>query len=895
MKKSIILLLAMVCTITACQESQVEEVRDIDNCSSHHFCIETSFPSLDADNAETRSSIQPKITLKWSDGDLISVVNLTTGKNLLGNLVARVDDDQVYFEGDLSGSVRTGDKLAAIYPCQNYSGISNITDIAFDLSAQTCSSMNEVPFFAYSLFTCKTVGVVNVESPFIIPVSFNQIAISNIAPNTKIEYIELSNVGNSLLFNVNKTTGTLDLTSTTGKVRITPEAKYSGDDSSLFAYCALAESKASDRSIVVKALPNIYTAEWAKSAMGTSKYYTSIASDFITTEYKAFMVSEPSSLEVGAEGGKLIFNVSSENKDWTVSSIPNLDITPSSGSSCENLEVVINVPKNEGYSEKTYLIKFETADFKYTYSIKQDILASNRRIEFPDMNLKKYLLNNYDLDEDGGINEEEAANITMVSCPNKQIADLTGLEKCKNITTINCSGNYISEIRLPGLTKLSSLICYGNPIEILDLSNCSALRVLNIQSSADNAIVENELKLTYYDQAESLTIDVTNTVMDRIYVCRSNKLAYLDVSKNTHLTQLRAYVNPNLNSIDVSTLVNLEILDLGDCAFADLDVSQNVLLTKLFVTNNKLNTLNISQNKQLKQLKCKGNQLSSLKILNNDQLEILDASDNQLSAINVRNNASLKDLRISNNVDITLLDLKSNTALETLYADGLSITAIDLVENSGLSVISLTNNELLTHAYMWDDFNSYRGCLYVDHNFTFATSSGTTLRESYVIGSYVTPIGDTQSGVICMPGYVMSISERSCKWSTQTGDIGATNFDDGMKNREAFESVLASYATADLSKFYAFKFCMDFGQDWYLPALNELKKIYSNVSELNAMLTKIGGTILDTSPYWSSTEYNGSRAYYLKFNTGESDDCYKTLSEYSNYYYGHKVRAIRAL
>ena len=893
MKKSIILLLAMVCTFTACQ---VEEMRDVDECSSHHFCIETSFPSIEADNVETKSSIQPRITLKWSDGDLISVVNLTTGKNLLGDLVARVDDDQVYFEGDLSGSVRAGDKLAAIYPCQNYSGISNITDISFDFSAQTCSSMNEVPFCAYSIFTCETVGVVRVESPFIIPVSFNQIAISNIEPKTKIEYIELSNVGNNLLFTVNKSTGTLDITSTSGKVRITPEAKQSGADGSLFAYCALAESNASARSIVVKALPNIYTAEWAQSAMSTAKYYTSIASDFTKVEYKYFMVSEPSSLEVEAEGGRLIFNVSSDNKDWTVSSIPDLNITPSSGSNCENLEVVVDVPKNEGYSEKSYLITFEAADLKYTYTIKQDILPSNKRVEFPDMNLRKYLLNNYDLDDDGGINEEEAANITMVSCPNKQIADLTGLEKCKNITTINCSGNYISEIRLPGLTKLSSLICYDNPIEVLDLSNCSALRVLNILNSTDNAINGNKLQIMNYDQAESLTIDVSNTTLDQMSVCRCDLLTYLDLSKNTHLKTLKAYVNPNLKSVDVSKLVELEFLDFGDCGLTDLDVSQNVMLTELYLNKNKLSTINVSQNNKLKILKCNGNQLSNLKILNNGQLEILDASDNQLSAINVRNNTALKELRISNNVDITLLDLKSNTALETLYADGLSITAIDLVENSGLSVISLTNNKLLTHAYMWDDFNSYRGCLYVDHNFTFATSSGTALRESYVLGSYVTPISDTQSGVICFPGYIMSLSERSCKWAAQTGDIGATNFDDGMKNRKAFESVLESNPNADFTKFYAFKFCMDFGQDWYLPALNELKKIYSNVSELNAMLTKIGGTILDTSSiYWSSTEYNGSRAYYLNFKNGESDECYKTLSEYTNNYSGHKVRAIRAL
>ena len=892
MKKSIILLLGMVCAITACHEAQLEEVR-VDNCSSHHFCIETSFPSLEADNAETRSSIQPKITLKWSDGDLISVVNLTTGKNLLGDLVARVDDDQVYFEGDLSGSVRTGDKLAAIYPSQNYSSISNITDISFDLSNQTCSSMNEVPFFAYSLFTCESVGVVNVQSPFVIPVSFNQIAISNIEPNTKIEYIELSNVGNSLLFNVNKSSGTLDLTSTTGKVRIIPEAKYSGDDGSLFAYCALAESKASERSIVVKALPNIYTAEWAKSAMSTSKYYTSIASDFTTTEYKDFMVSEPSSLEVGAEGGKLIFNVSSNNKEWTASSIPDLDIAPSSGSNCENLEVVVNVPKNDGYAEKTYMITFEAADYKYIYTVKQDVLPSNKRIEFPDMNLKRYLLNNYDLDEDGGINEEEAANITMVSCPNKQIADLTGLEKCKNITTINCSGNYINEIRLPGLTKLSSLICYGNPIEVLDLSNCSALKVLNMQNNTDNAIVGDELKLSYYDQSESLTIDVTNTIINRIYVCRSNTLAYLDVSKNTHLTQLSAYVNPNLTSIDVSKLVQLEVLDLGDCSFTNLDVSQNILLTKLFVTNNKLSTLNVSQNKQLQVLKCNGNQISNLKILNNTLLETLDVRDNQLSAINVRNNTALKDLRISNNTDISLLDLKSNTVLETLYADGLSITAIDLVDNSCLSVISLTDNTLLTHAYMWDDFNSYRGCLYVNHNFIFAKGNGTVLRESYVIGSYVTPIGDTQSGVICMPGYVMSISEANRQWSSQKGKIGATSLDDGMANRKALESVVESNASADLNKFHAFKYCMNFGQDWYLPALNELMKIYSNVSELNAMLTKIGGTILDGT-YWSSTEYDSYDAYYVQFSNGKQNYTDKDFLN-SATYQSLKVRAIRAL
>ena len=777
----------MVCTITACQ---VEEMRDVDECSSHHFCIETSFPNIEADNVETKSSIQPRITLKWSDGDLISVVNLTTGKNLLGDLVARVDDDQIYFEGDLSGSVRAGDKLAAIYPCQNYSGISNITDISFDFSAQTCSSMNEVPFCAYSIFTCETVGVVKVESPFVIPVSFNQIAISNIEPNTKIDYIEISNVGNNISFNVNKATGTLDVTSTSGKVRITPEAKQSGADGSLFAYCALAESSASARTITVKALPNIYTAQWAQSAMSTSKYYTSIASDFTSTEYKDFTVSEPSSLEVGAEGGKLIFNVSSENKDWTVSSIPNLDITPSSGSSCENLEVVVNIPKNEGFSEKAYLITFEAADLKYTYTIKQDVLPSHKHIEFPDINLKKYLIDNYDLNYDGGISEDEAVNIAMVSCRNKNIADLTGLEECKNITTIDCSENYISEIKLPGLTKLVSLICYGNPIEVLDLSNCSALNVLNLQNSTDNAISGDVININAYNQATSLTIDVSNTKFDHIKVTRSNTLTYLDVSKNTHLKYLAAFLTPNLSSIDVSKLVQLEYLDLGSCALTDLDVSQNVLLTDLYVSKNKLSTLNVSQNKQLKVLKCNGNQISNLKILNNDKLETIDASNNLLSSIILSNQPALKSINVDENAEITLIDVSNSPDIESINALKTNLSTL-IVKDKNTIVVKETT---IMKKYK-DGINivGRNGLCILDANGTEIMNYHT---PACIISGYEGVKPNNQTKYISLNTYYGTWGAVNEYWTNRGWTIGEVN----INTRKDYKDVLAAYSDDYLSK-----------------------------------------------------------------------------------------------
>ena len=902
MKKSIILLLAMVCTITACQEPQIEEVRDIDNCSSHHFCIETSFPSLEADNAETRSSIQPKITLKWSDGDLISVVNLTTGKNLLGDLVARVEDDQVYFEGDLSGSVRTGDKLAAIYPCQNYTGISNITDISFDMSTQTCSSMNEVPFCAYSLFTCKTVGVVNVESPFIIPVSFNQIAISNIEPNTKIEYIELSNVGNNLLFTVNKSTGTLDLTSTTGKVRITPEAKQSGDDGSLFAYCALAESKASDRSIVVKALPNIYTAAWAKSAMSTSKYYTSIASDFITTEYKDFMVSEPSSLEVGAEGGKLIFNVSSNNKEWTASSIPDLDITPSSGSTCENLEVVVNIPKNDGYSEMAYLVTFEAADYKYIYTVKQDVLPANKHIEFPDINLMKYLIANYDLNDDGGISEDEAEGIIMVNCSGKGVWDLTGLEACANLATLNCSNNGITEINLPNLAQLRTVTCNDCPIERMNFNGCSSLQYLNLQGATTNAISGTSISIDGYTQANTLYFTANDTPFKSFTFKNASTLTTLElygeftdviVTNNKALNSFVFYApvlfadisqNSVLESIDVSALLELNTLYVKNCKLQSLDVTNNLALTALECTGNELTTLDVSKNTSLVRLYCNSNKLPRINVTANTALEKFNISNNLLSVLNIRNNTALWFLNVSNNAELSMVDVGVNTALKLLYAEGLAISDLDLSANNALTDVRIANNPSLKTVIIWDKCTRPNNYL---RSFKMAgtevyDSAGNSYGYPYSVGQYIPWFN---GGVIFElssnngeNGKMISLTEELLIWGQNTSvDTKASDKYNGANNMKKIK------ATSDYWQqgFPAFAWCYNYGTDWYLPATAELIAILDNQSAINSTLSAKGYTTLDDGsgrynyagwiPYWTSTQYDSEKAHCMPMNYSPHD------------------------
>ena len=68
--------------------------------------------------------------------------------------------------------------------------------------------------------------------------------------------------------------------------------------------------------------------------------------------------------------------------------------------------------------------------------------------------------------------------------------------------------------------------------------------------------------------------------------------------------------------------------------------------------------------------------------------------------------------------------------------------------------------------------------------------------------------------------------------------------------------------------------------DWYLPAMGELNAIYQNKDVLNTALGKIGGPILGSNEFWSSSEYlGGSSAWSYNFYHGEVDFY---LKHYSN-------------
>lgn len=847
----------------------METEQDVPVDGIHSFSIHTKAPSLESDDVNTKASMKATVKLQWSDGDQISVINLSTGKTMIGNLTAKVDGDKVSFEGDLSGAIKAGNKMAAIYPCQNYNSITTASDINLDLSTQTCSTKDDLQFAAYSIFECKTTGVVDVTSDFQIPLSFNQITLATIEPETDINYIEITNVGNGISFHVNSSEGSLEPIPSVGTVRINPESKLSGKNGALFAYCALASSPASIRTISVMALPKLYCTSWAESAMSTSKFYTSIASDFKSQEYKDFMVSASSSLEVGSSGGYVVFSVTSNKVAWNASVTPSLEISSSSGNSCENLEIVVTVPQNDESSDRSFHVAFSGGTEEYDFIIKQEADPSKKIVEFADINLKKYMVTLFDEDGDGQISTSEAENVESINCSERNISDLSGLEQCPNLKYLNFNGNYVSEIVLPNMKKLETIVAYDNPVEKIVVNNDTALTSLYLQGVNTNAIISaTTIKINAYTQASTLYIAFAGTKYNLLQIINCSNLTSFDVSENVQLKALFAYNNPLITKAMLSSLPKLKTLHIYGCALEELNVDNNPNLENLLCNDNKLTSLNVDNNLQLKVINVANNQLTNIKISNNTLLETVNIKNNKFQTLIVRKNALLKDLNISDNVDITAISLSNNTALESLDASNTGLSDIDLSTNLEMkklnaSKTNITNLNLEINTKI-EDLN-LAGCLSLSSltvakntNIKSLSIANTPFKKQVPVG-YNLSIGVvffvSGSGVVG----IISTDQAYLEWGYYGTITSAQSWYNGRENTDIIKSSSP-----------AAQWCLDKGSDWYLPAAEQMRKyVYPNLSVINETLSQIGGVTID-GEYWTSTDHSTQQydAWNIDFPSG---------------------------
>ena len=417
---------------------------------------------------------------------------------------------------------------------------------------------------------------------------------------------------------------------------------------------------------------------------------------------------------------------------------------------------------------------------------------NNGGLYIPDAALKAYLVNNYDDDGDEEISIVEADNITMVNCSGKGVSDLTGLESCTNLATLNCSNNSITTINLPTLTKLRTLTCNGNPIEYVNLDNCAALEYLNLQGTPSSAISGTAITITNYTQSATLYFS----------------------AKFTPFTSFTVENTP--------TLTDLEFY--GE--FTDIAVTDNTALTSLVFHSPAVNAT-LSGNSVLESIN-----VSALA-----DLQTLDVQKCNLQSLDVTSNEALKSLNCSENAFATL-DLSRNTLLETLIGDNLALTKINLSNNPMLSKYSFTGNPELTSIRVHIDF-TMDNCLFTSAgNNPSLSIFNTAGNVFYYVGQYSTTFG---SG-----GVVYEITNGG-----QSGKMVSS------------EKTYKNWNEAQT-------WCSNYGTDWYLPSLEELKAIYAQKNKVNNTLSAQEFVVLN-GYYWSSTEGNGYNASILTFSGGGSN------------------------
>ena len=160
-------------------------------------------------------------------------------------------------------------------------------------------------------------------------------------------------------------------------------------------------------------------------------------------------------------------------------------------------------------------------------------------------------------------------------------------------------------------------------------------------------------------------------------------------------------------------------------------------------------------------------------------------------------------------------------------------------------------------------------------------------------------IGDTHQGGIIFyfdgngGGLVAAISDQSSGGQLQNiWGCSGTNLPgaDGTAIGTGFQNTIDIIAGCTTSGTVA-DICANLNlngySDWFLPSKDELKEMWLNIGQGNALgLGNIGG--FANFDYWSSTEYSNHRAWYQSFSNGGQ---YNT-NKYSNS--NDHVRAVRA-
>ena len=251
------------------------------------------------------------------------------------------------------------------------------------------------------------------------------------------------------------------------------------------------------------------------------------------------------------------------------------------------------------------------------------------------------------------------------------------------IDYLDLSGMYITELQCDQLTNLEVLNLEHNELLALDLSHMTKLQALYLD---DNPFTNSPLvvgadkpNLTILAMSIIGRLDSSFNFSDYPNLVSAitwfvPDLTVCDVSNCPELVQLSIDAT-NVSSLDVSNNPKLRILNISETRITDIDVSNNPNLTEFYAMHigsmnqsYKLHNPDLSNNVYLTRLFLSGNDLEDIDVSMLPLLETLNVAHNNLTSINIDANPNLVSLDISmNKMDFSTIPAERETFIEYNY------------------------------------------------------------------------------------------------------------------------------------------------------------------------------------------------------------------------------------
>ena len=289
--------------ITACtmEDDPVKTLKDAEPCQISCTMSATMPEFKVGGDLETKSSLESVVRVKWKKDDELSVINLTTGKQLGGCIKADNDGANTTFSpSGLVGSITAGDKL--VFLLDNDPGRRSATEKDFESFTMDFSSQagnaNEVPIVVYADYTATENGTINAVNPeFNFLMGYVQLAVSALPASTSVTELGIENLNTMCQFSISN--HEFVTTPQNGNITLSEAftANSKGANTRYFS-CFTSPAQGVARNAHINANSINHITAWLKAALSAGYYYQSVATgftneniSFVDATFKSYCVS----------------------------------------------------------------------------------------------------------------------------------------------------------------------------------------------------------------------------------------------------------------------------------------------------------------------------------------------------------------------------------------------------------------------------------------------------------------------------------------------------------------------------------------------------------------------------------------------------------------------------